>query len=492
MTHRRANRAIVIGGSMAGMCAARVLADVYEHVVVLERDSFPTEATHRRGVPQSHHAHVLLVRGQREIERWFPGFTEAVLSRGGQQLDFAEAFAVRRMWGWAPRSATGFQMLWGSRPLFENVVRERLRGRGNVELRELHAVESLQVTRGERLRVDGVVVKSRGGSAEKLYADLIVDCSGRASQLPRWLEKIGVPTPREEVVEAFAGYASRFYRQPSPEDWPDEWWWKGLWVEGIPPDLPRGGVAFPIEDRCWLVTAVGFMKDYPPTDERRFVEYLESLASPVLARVIEKCEPLSDIVPNRSTTNRFRHYESWSAELDGFVATGDSVCAFNPVYGQGMSTAAVCAAELERALARVGPRPEELPKEHFREQGRFLSGVWNLAIGADFAWPTTEGVRPTASRLFWPYTFLLLESMHGDPEVMRKMAPVFQLLAPPERAMEPAMLRAVASSSLRRRVARFREALSRGQGINAVRAAVLPTMAELGSMPPRENAGANG
>src|SRR5205085_8460650 len=114
-------------------------------------------------------------------------------------------------------------------------------------------------------------------------------------------------------------------------------------------------------------------------------------------RAIEKCEPLGDIVVNRSTTNRFRHFEKWRADLQGFLAIGDGVCAFNPAYGQGMSVAAVCAVILKEEVDRLGPTSPRLPKRFFAEQARFLGAVWGLAAGADFIWPTTEGHRPFGS-----------------------------------------------------------------------------------------------
>jgi 2-polyprenyl-6-methoxyphenol hydroxylase-like FAD-dependent oxidoreductase len=263
---------------------------------------------------------------------------------------------------------------------------------------------------------------------------------------------VGLPAPDDEVVEAFAGYASRFYRRPRPEDRPEDWWWDGLWIEGVPPVFPRGGVAFPIEDDQWLVTAVGFAKDYPPGDERGYLEFLASLASPVIARAVTRCEPLSDVVVNRSTTNRFRRYEKWKGALDGFLAVGDAVCAFNPVYGQGMSTAAVSACLLEEALGAVGTSTRELPKAHFARQAEFLSSVWALASGADFIWPTTVGHRPRGAGLFRPYLRLLGESSHCDPEVMRKIIGVFHLVDHPSKVAAPGAVGAVIKSTLSRRL----------------------------------------
>ena len=443
--------AVVIGGSMAGMCAARVLSDHFDKVTIVDRDSYPAGAQHRVGVPQSHHAHAMLARGLVELERLFPGFERGAVARGALKLDTNESFAILRTWGWGERRRAGLEALWASRPLTETVVREKLRTLGNVELRERASAVDMRIERSERAKVTGVVVNGDAGP-ETLAAELVVDASGRGSKAPHWFEMAGLPRPKDDVVEAFAGYASRFYRRPRPEKRPKDWWWDGLWIEGIPPAFPRGGVAFPIEDNLWLVTAVGFCKDYPPGDEPGFLSFLETLASPIVAQAVRMCEPLGDVVVNRSTTNRFRHYETWSAELDGFLAIGDSVCAFNPVYGQGMSTAAASAGELERAIQAVGVGAEALPRAHFEAQARFLTGVWSLAAGADFIWPTTSGDRPRGSSFMGPYLRLLGESTHCDPDVLRRMVRIFHLLDSPTAAVTPSAVGAVLLSTLKRRL----------------------------------------
>jgi 2-polyprenyl-6-methoxyphenol hydroxylase-like FAD-dependent oxidoreductase len=444
-------QAVVIGASVAGMCAARVLSEHVERVVIVDRDVCPTGADHRIGVPQSHHAHALLARGKNELERLFPGFEQAMVAGGALKIDYSAHFAVLRQWGWAPVAPCGLESLWASRPLIESIVRGKLRSLPNVILRDRASVVDLRIERGDRARVTGVSVRGEDGM-EPIDAEIVVDASGRGSKAPHWFESAGLPSPAEDVVEAYAGYASRFYQRPSAEERPAGWWWDGLWIEGVPPRFPRGGVAFPIEGNRWLVTAVGFAKDYPPGDEAGYLEFLASLASPALARAVARCKPLSDVVVNRSTTNRFRHYESWAAELDGFLAIGDGVCSFNPVYGQGMSAAAASASELENAIKKVGLSPRALPRAHFAAQARFLSAVWSLASGADFVWPTTTGNRPPGAALMRPYLQLLGESAHADPAVLRKMVPIFHLLEHPSAVASPAAFAAVLGSTIKRRL----------------------------------------
>lgn len=448
--------AIVIGGSMAGMCAARVLADHYARVTVLDRDTYPADITHRRGVPQSHHAHALLARGQQELEGLFPGYTEALVGAGALKFDFNQGFAIFRMWGWSPRAPAGLETLWASRPLVEGVARAHLRRTPNVELREGVVVEDLVIEREPRPRAAGVVVRDANGATTPLHADLVVDASGRGTKAPKWMQSAGLSRPEEETVEAFAGYASRFYRRPPASARPAQWWWDGLWVEMVPPHFPRGGVAFPLEHDRWLVTLVGFARDYPPQDEAGFLDFAGSLYSPILREALDLATPESDIVINRSMTNRFRRYDTWRDVLDGFVAVGDGVCAFNPVYGQGMSAAAASASILRDTLRRLGPDARALPRAFFRAQANFLGTVWALSAGADFIWPTTEGKRPAGAGIVAPYFQILFESIHLDPNVTRRALRAFHLLDPPATLFRPSLIGAAVASTLRRRARSLR------------------------------------
>lgn len=439
-------RAIVIGGSIAGMASARVLAESFREVLLLDRDAYPRDVGARAGVPQGRHAHALLGRGQRELEALFPGFVAAMLRAGAPMFDAGAAFAMRRALGWQAVGENGVNALWSSRDLLEFTVRSLLRSTKNLELRERCQVLGL---RGDKARVGGVRVRSEGQGEYTLSADLVLDASGRNTQAERWLRELGLEPPAVSRVDPHAGYASRFYQPPTGERRPKDWWWRGLWVEGEP-GVPRGAVVFPLEHERWIVTAVGFGDDVPPVDEPGFLAFLDRLTSPAVARAVALAEPLSDIHGNRSMANLFRRYDRWPAAPRGFLALGDSVCAFNPIYGQGMSAAAACAGILGACLRSRRPWPR-LERRFFAAQAAFLTGVWNLATGADFQQPTTEGERPKMPPGVGPYLGLALAAAHHDPAVRRQLAPVFNLEATMQRFFEPRfMLQVLASEADRR------------------------------------------
>jgi len=438
-------RAVVIGGSIAGLCAARVLADYFDRVTVVDRDAYPQGPAERAGVPQGRHVHALLARGRRELERLFPGFERQMLGAGAHEIDFARDFATLRGEGWMAREESGIATLFASRTLLESIVRDLLRAVPRVELVERTAVTGLVAEREPRPRL--CAVRLADG---ELPAELVVDATGRGSQAPDWLRALGLEPPADTVVDSLSGYATRWYREPEPARWPAEWWWKGIWVDPHEPEHMTAGVLFPVEGGRWIVTIAGVAGHYPPSDEEAFTAALAGLRSPIITHAVRLAEPISPVYSNRAMANRFRHYESWRERLDGFLAVGDSVCAFNPVYGQGMTTAAATAGILADCLGDVGPTSPALPRAFFRAQGRFLGEPWTLATGADFRFAGTTGRRPALIGLFNRYTEALFAAAADDAELRRVVGEVIHMLKPPAAFFAPPVLGRVAGATLRR------------------------------------------
>jgi len=237
--------AIVIGGSMAGLLAARVLADYVDQVTVIDRDTFPELAAHRAGVPQSHHAHALLGRGQMILMQLFPGLLDDLRAEGALAVRNAVPIVIVSPAGMLPSQRMPDEFMAFSRFLLEWHVRRRIRARPEVRFLENSEVTGLLAT-ADRGQVVGVRVQRRGaeGAPEELWADLVVDASGRFSKAPAWLEALGYAAPPEETITSGLGYASRFYRKP--DHFPGEW--QGIIINGRPPHNPRAGLILPIEN----------------------------------------------------------------------------------------------------------------------------------------------------------------------------------------------------------------------------------------------------
>jgi 2-polyprenyl-6-methoxyphenol hydroxylase-like FAD-dependent oxidoreductase len=408
------------------MSAARALEDSFEEVVIVDRDQFPTSVGFRAGAPQSRHAHALLERGQQELEALFPGFNAEMKAAGALVFDPGLHVAVHRTWGWQDVGAYGTELLWGSRNLLEFTVRKLVRARSRIKLRERTQVLGLCTSSSSDRRVTGIQLRGETGDVYTLAADLVVDASGRHTHADDWFRRLGLTPPRCDRVDARLGYATRLYQPPARR--PASWWWKSVWIEWEPPTLPRAGVIFPIENDRWLVTLAGIGEHMPPTDDRGFSAFMNTLSSPLLAEAVAQATPLSSVAGNRSLANIYRRYDAWTERLPGFLALGDAACAFNPIYGQGMSVAVTCASLLREHLAHNSPEHHEFESGFFSRQASFVKGPWGLATRADFVWPTTEGKRPQRTRpIVSSYIRLALECTHADAALRRRIYPVFNL-----------------------------------------------------------------
>ena len=337
----KTNHAVVIGGGIGGMCAARVLSDHFERVTLVERDELPEGAAHRKGVPQSRHPHALLDRGRRELSALFPGFDTSLQERGGLEMDGGLQLATLNPDGWATRRRTGHQMLFASRLLIESVIRDRIRKNPRIKLLEGTEVTAILSTPGDTSRVTGVEIREvsdHSVSMSRLDTDLVVDCSGRSSRASEWLTRLGYPEVELEVVNAEAGYSTCWYQAPPADQRPAEWWWKGIVLGGSAKPTREEDYYFalilPVEGDRFTLTLASWGGRKLPTDHESFAALCARLRSPIVAEELAIAKPISAIFHRKGMQNIWKHYEKGTGPA-GFVAMADAVCAFNPVYGRG-------------------------------------------------------------------------------------------------------------------------------------------------------------
>ncbi|MBL6617442.1 MAG: FAD-dependent monooxygenase [Reyranella sp.] len=444
-----ATSAVVIGGSLAGMCAARVLSDCVDKVTIIERDAYPAAPDFRAGVPQARHVHNLLARGLREFESFFPGFEARMRERGAVPVESGWDTATLWPHGWARRAHTGLWQLYASRPLIEGTVREFCRSLPNVTFLERTEVSALRATGGSRRECVGVEVRTRDdGQTRTLEADLVVDASGAHSKSGEWLQQLGLTGPEEEIVEGHTGYSSRWFA--SDQAWPSDWWWKVLFLRLATPERPYFVGFFPMENRRWLLSYIGVNKSYPPRGEAEFTAALEDLASPVVHEMVRRMEPVSPIYSGRATRNRWRHYERWRTPLARFIAIADAACSFNPRFGQGMSAATVSARLLQECLARYGVADASLPRAFFAAQARFQRTPWLFSAADDLRLPMSEGNRSVSIRLFNWYRPQVVSCPDG--QVGARLGQVTQFLRPMSSLFSPPIVSRVLLASTKRQL----------------------------------------
>ena len=429
MTGKRGH-AIVLGGSMAGLGTARALANHFDRVTLVERDELTTGSTNRKGVPQAQHAHGLLPSGYRILLDYFPGMMEQLVADSAIRGDLTGDFLWYQYGGWKLRADSGLEAIVVSRPLLERKVRDRVLALSKVTLLQGHDAENLTFDPRTR-RVTGVSARKLStGATVALDADLVVDALGRGSASQKWLASLGYGRVKETNVAIEVGYATGvFERRPG-----DLYGGIGAVIAGTAPQSTRFAAILGAEGDRWIVTLAGCLHDYPPTDLDGWKEFARSLPTSDTFDLVKDREPIGPIVSYRFPANRRCHYEELAHFPDGYLVTGDAVCSFNPVYGQGMSVGLAEAHALDRCLATGDAN---LAKRFFRAVARIVESPWAIATGEDYRYPQVEGRRPPGFAVISRYMARAHRIATKDPVVLRRFFEVASLLAPPPAMMAP-------------------------------------------------------
>ncbi|MEU0408355.1 FAD-dependent monooxygenase [Streptomyces griseorubiginosus] len=429
-----------MGGSLAGLLAAHALAEHADRVTVVERDRFPDGPKPRPGVPQGRHPHVLLKGGQTALESLLPGFLTDLREAGAPKVGMPSDMVMWQNGRWFRRVPATTHIYTGSRAQLEELVRRRVLANPVISVADGTDVVGLL---GDPSRVRGVRLRERSSDAHAqprpMEADLVVDASGSGTKAPQWLTEIGAEVPHEETIDTGLAYASRVYRGPSGVLDGET---LGYYVYPGP-DQVHGGGALPLEDGTHLVIVSGLRGDEPPTGDDEFVTYTKRLAHPLLDRWLEDAEPLSPAFGFRRTANVRRRYDL-PGRPAGFLATGDALCTFNPIYGQGMAVAAMSAVALRDALAE----PRRTPTTQRVQQALLAASrqAWDISAGADRKMPGAIGTAldggPADQVAGW-YLRRVQERAPGDPVVGSAFRAVLTLSAPVSALFAPPVARAV-------------------------------------------------
>ena len=444
-------RAVVIGGSIAGLTAARILTNHFDSVTVIERTGFPDGLDFPSGVPQARHPHILLLRGQQILEELFPGFGQDLIDGGADKLNFGRDIEMRSPHGWLPHYETDQAAIAASRRLLDHTVYHRLAENPKVIFKANSSVVSI-CTDDDNERVIGVQIHNRAnGRVEDIPAELVVDASGRSSKAPEWFNQLGFQPPEEQTVNAFPGYATRIFE--IPEAFTDDW--KVMYIMPNPPHITRGAIILPMEGNRWHVSLIGMNNDHPPVDEKGFMEFARSLVSTKIYEALQIAKPISRIWGFRRAANRMRRYENLDTYLEGFVALGDAVYALNPVYGQGMTLATIASQLLDEKLAE---RAEDGRTKNFDglaetfqgELAKALAIPWQTATNEDMRWPDTEGKQElnAGSKFIGGYFNMVIKTMPHSVKVTDTFYQVQHMVAPPTILMKPDILFTVLKTNL--------------------------------------------
>jgi 2-polyprenyl-6-methoxyphenol hydroxylase-like FAD-dependent oxidoreductase len=444
----RMEKALVIGASISGLMAARALANHFSQVTIIERDVLPPPGEPRKGVPQGRHAHVLLAHGRDVLERFFPGLTQELASLGAMVGDASETVRWFANGVYTRNFHSGLVSVQVSRPMLEGAIARRLRAMPNVTLLENHnAVELLTApaSPGAEVRVTGVKVEDRSGPEpveKSLEADLVVDAAGRGSRCLTWLESLGFPRPEEEHIKMNLCYTTRVVRR-RPEDAGGH---SPLVILPSPKNM-RGGSMLAVEGERWIATLAGYLGDAAPMDMDGYLEFARSLDAPDCYDVMKTAEPLGEANQYKYPASQRRHFEKLNRFPEGYLVCGDAMCSFNPVYGQGMTTAAGEGALLDECL-KAGLTG--IARRFFNRASRLLDAPWNISAGSDLAFPQVEGKRAPSGRLVGLYLTRLLVVASQDSSLNLAFQKVTNLIEPPASLFRPDVVLRVLFGKIKR------------------------------------------
>lgn len=422
---------LVIGASLSGLLAAAAAAEAGRSVTVVERDALDGGSAPRSGVPQGRQNHVLLHRGLLAAEELVPGLEQALEAAGAVRVNTGE-LPWYGPFGWQPTDVRSYDVLSVTRPLLEQLVRERVLARPEVRL--VGGVRVSGLRRGET----GWLLSTADG--RELAAEVVVDASGRGSRMPHWLSQLGCTVVEPEVLDASLGYACQTFQARSgsaPR--------VGVVVSATP-DHPRSGLGLPVEDGRWLVSAAGY-GEHRPDRQPDLRPYLATLRDPALAEITAGLEPVDEVAVHRQTANRRHHYGEASDWPDGLLVVGDALCSFNPIYGQGITVGACQALVLRDGLRRRGRLDTRRLQRRFARVGDL---PWSVATTEDVRYlPDHTPTRGQRLLTVWS-TELGLLAQHGNRRALETFGRVYHLTASPALLAHPALV----GSVLRRRLTR--------------------------------------
>ncbi|WP_372370763.1 FAD-dependent oxidoreductase [Candidatus Uabimicrobium sp. HlEnr_7] len=427
------DHAIILGAGMAGLLSAKVASQHFAKVTLIDKDLFPTDVCPRKGVPQAVHLHVLLQRGLFILNELFSGIENDLVAKGAVQIDWAKDSLWMNPFGWIPRFDSDLIAYTCSRWMLEHTVRERVMAIRNITI--CPQTEWKDFIIDAQNEICGVVVEVNK-EEQQIHGDLVIDTTGKNSKTIKTLEQHGFPAPPESRINSYLGYGSRHYRIPDGNrDW------KQLYIQMKPPQSFRGGVLQPIEGNRWIATLIGANKDYPPADEEAFLSFAKSLRSPNFYEAIRNAEPLSKVYCYRNTESRLRHFHKMAKIPIGLVCIGDSVCAFNPVYGQGMTVSAISAQILDSCLNKTSISRSQFSRTFYKKLSKVNSMPWLIANSEDSRILSSSGQKMSFSyKLIHSFLDRVLYSATLQPNIHKSFLKILHMTEPMYSLANPKIL----------------------------------------------------
>ncbi|WP_108869630.1 FAD-dependent monooxygenase [Aquimarina aquimarini] len=434
MTYKK-QHAIVLGGSLGGLMTARVLSDYYKKVTIVEKNKVTFLPETRKGQSHTKHLHYLQYVALSTMLRYYPNLEEQLLDHGAIKIDWGDSLNYYSNGGYKKKFTKGIDVITMSRPLLEHLIRENTLAISNIELRDQSLSKELLISEDKK-RVTGVLIKQKDtDESSSIQADLVVDTTGRGSSMPKWLKEIGYDAPKESKVKINLIYSTRIYdRDPKDPRGNDR-----IFYKPTPPKEKLGAGLMPVEGNRWMLTQGGCHGSIPSTEHKDILEFLKGLPCSDIYDIISKSEPLGEAVSYKFKESLWRHYEKLNKFPVGLLVLGDAIFSFNPIYAQGMTSASLQVAELDKLL-KNNTSDNTLASQYFKEIKKIGNRCWSSSTGEDFRYPETTGKRPLLINLTNTYLNHVIKVSNKDRIVSEAFLSVAMMLKPPISLFNPRIL----------------------------------------------------
>lgn len=429
-------RAVVIGASMAGLVAARALANHFQTVTIVERDAMSDETQPRKGVPQANHVHILLTGGFNVLQHYFPNFTSDLHSAGVPELNWSRDVQWFQGGSWKTRQPCKISFYPQARVTLESRIRGYVRQHPQIEFRSQTNVEQLLFD-SSKTSVTGVLLKHADQTSE-LAADLVVDTTGRGSRTNQWLEAAGYPAPPKEVMPIDLVYVSQVFKQTnSPRNWQ-------CLACHPSANSPRGAIIAPIDDEHWIVTLFGYLGQHPTPTSEGVLEFVKTLPVPDIYTTLAEATPAGEALRFGYPQQVFRRYDKLKRFPQGFLVLGDALCSLDPVFGQGMTIACKEAYALDQVLdSAQGQQAATLAQAFFKQAQKIIDVPWLITQSEALRFKGMPGSRSPKIRFLQWYTDHVFWLSTQSTEIYQAFLDVMHLLAGPEALLRPKVVRGV-------------------------------------------------
>ncbi|EEM83636.1 FAD-dependent oxidoreductase [Bacillus thuringiensis] len=432
------NKAIVIGGSMAGKFAAKALSTSFKEVIIIEADERWDGKSSRKRVPQSNHPHVLLKGGENAIEELFPNITNELIEGGSIINNFTRDLKWHQFGLWKQPFIGEVHMIQQSRPLLEWHIQKRIHQISNITIKYETLVKGLLVD-AKLNKVCGVKVKYlETNTQEEVHADLVVDASGFGSKSIEWLREYEIKVQEEKVrIDLF--YATKMFKLKENEELDC----CNMLMSPSFPDNPYGVLIQTIEDNRYFVTFSGYANEKAPQTDDEFYDFAENLSISNVTDFLNKAEGITDIKTYKIPYQVRRRFDLVNNVPEGLLVIGDAQCRFDPVFGQGISVAAMEAHQLQLLLQDRKQLDKTFTQQFYKKAATIIETAWDMTTTEISRHPQLKRELTTKQKFQLWYTKQIYRLSASNSDVYIRLVRVMNLIRSPFHLFHPKVLLAV-------------------------------------------------